>query len=122
MSARERAKVGITAAEYTGTRPARQKVSTFPAIPGINGRRGSRAERLTHETSRVGFIGPDLSINLDDPLRHDGGDFSAGQGVLQSVSQEDGQGQAFSELVGTGGRSRGLKSEGLMAAVRERWK
>lgn len=67
-----------------------------------------------HETSRVGFIGPDLSINLDDPLRHDGGDFSAGQGVLQSVSQEDGQGQAFSELVGTGGRSRGVGARQLV--------
>lgn len=76
------------------------------------------SQRLTHETSRVGFIGPDLSINLDNPLCHDGSDFSAGQGVLQSVSQEDGQGQAFSELVGTGGRSRGLRKKGLRRAPR----
>lgn len=67
-----------------------------------------------HETGRVGFIGPDLSINLDDPLRHDSGDFSAGQGVLQSVSEEDGHGQAFSELVGTGGRSRGVGTRQLV--------
>jgi hypothetical protein len=77
-------------------------------VNGNTATRKKRPERLTHETSRVGFIGPDLSINLDDPLSHDGGDFSAGQGVLQSVSEEDGHGQALSELVGTGGRSRGL--------------
>ena len=57
---------------------------------------------LTHETGGVSLIGPDLSIDLDQPLLDDGGDFGTGESVLQTVSKENGEGKTFTELVRTG--------------------
>jgi hypothetical protein len=62
-----------------------------------------------HESSGEGLVGPDLSVNLDGSLSHDGGDLTTGQGVLETVSEEDGEGKGFTELVGTGGRSGSLE-------------
>jgi len=67
-----------------------------------------------HESERVGVIGSDLAVNLDEPLLEDGSDLSAGKGELQSVSKEDGQRKALSELVGSGRGSRSVSSGELV--------
>lgn len=64
---------------------------------------------LTHEASGVGLVGPDLAVNLDDPLLENGGNLTTGQGVLETVAEEDGQGERLAELVGTGRRAGGLR-------------
>ena len=61
-----------------------------------------------HEPGRVGLVGPDLSVNLDGPLGHDGGNLTSGQSVLETVSEEDGEGKRFTELVRTRRRSGSL--------------
>lgn len=65
----------------------------------------------TLETGRVGVIGADLAINLDQSLGGDGGDLTAVQSVLQTVSEEDDEGKAFAKLMGTRGRAGSLDSE-----------
>ncbi|MDN8904694.1 hypothetical protein Q0O86_14030, partial [Staphylococcus aureus] len=50
----------------------------------------------THETGRVGLVGSDLSIALDESLLNDRGNLLSGKGVLQSVSEEDGEGEGLS--------------------------
>jgi len=54
-----------------------------------------------HETSWVVDIGSDFPIDFDESLCSDLNNFSAGKSVLQSVSQEENQGQRFSEFVRT---------------------
>jgi len=54
-----------------------------------------------HEASRVGGVGADLSVNLDEALGHNQSDFTAGQSILEPVADEDGKRKRFSELVGT---------------------
>lgn len=58
-----------------------------------------------HEAGRVGHIGADLAVNLDETLHHDGLGLAVVEGVLEAVAQEDDQREAFSLLVGSG---RGL--------------
>jgi len=53
------------------------------------------------ETRRVGRICPDLAIDLDQTLHNNGGNLLAGQGILQPVAEENGEGEGFAELVGT---------------------
>jgi hypothetical protein len=65
--------------------------------------------RLTHESSGEGLVSSDLSVDLDESLLDNGGDFSSGKSVLQSVSEEDGEREGLSELVGTGRGSGSLK-------------
>jgi len=55
-----------------------------------------------HETGRVVGVSPDLVIHFDEPLHQDEGNLPLGKSVLQAIAQEDDQGQAFAELVGTG--------------------
>lgn len=62
-----------------------------------------------HETGGEGLVGPDLSVDLDGPLGHDGGDLTTGQGVLETVSEEDGERKGLSELVRTGRGSGSLQ-------------
>ena len=64
-----------------------------------------------HETGGVSLVGPDLAIDLDGPLGHDGGNLTTGQGVLETVSEEDGEGERFTELVRTGRRSGSLRKK-----------
>ena len=59
-----------------------------------------------HETSRVGGVSADLVINLDKTLHADHLDFMVGEGVLQTVTDDEEKRQAFSLLVGTTGRLR----------------
>jgi len=66
-----------------------------------------------HETSRELGISSDLTVNSDSSAHHDFLDFLAVQSVLQSVSDEDGQGHGFSELVGTRSGSEGVDTGGF---------
>ena len=59
-----------------------------------------------HETSRVGRVGTDLTIDLDKTLHTDHLDFMVGESVLQTVTDNEEERQAFSLLVGTAGRLR----------------
>lgn len=65
--------------------------------------------KLTHESSRVGDISADLAVDLDEPLHADLLYLVPSQGVLEAVPQEDDEGQALPQLVGTGGRTRSLR-------------
>lgn len=69
---------------------------------------------LTHEPSRVGDVGADLAVDLDEPLHADLLHLISGQGVLEAVPQEDDEGQALPQLVGTGGRTRSLKNNHVL--------
>ena len=62
----------------------------------------------THESSRESLVGSDLSVDLDESLLNNSSDLSTGQSVLQSVSEEDGEGKGLSELVRTWGWSGSL--------------
>lgn len=64
----------------------------------------------TLESSRVGLISPDLSIDLDQALLDNSSDFPAGERIFQPVTEEDGKGETFPEFVGTGGGTGGLSS------------
>ena len=59
-----------------------------------------------HETSRVGGVGADLAIDLNKTLHADHLDFMIGESVLQTVTDNEEERQAFSLLVGTAGRLR----------------
>jgi len=55
-----------------------------------------------HVPSGVGLISANLVIDFDEALLDDSGNFTTSQGVLQPVSEEDGEGERFAELVGAG--------------------
>ena len=57
--------------------------------------------KLTHEASRVGGIGPDLAVDFDKTLLGNRKNLTTGQSILQPVTEEDGKGKGFPELVGT---------------------
>lgn len=44
----------------------------------------------------------DFVVNFNQTLLDDGSDFTASQGVLEPVAEEDSEGEGFAELVGTG--------------------
>ena len=54
-----------------------------------------------HESSGVGSVGTDLTVDLDETLHKDVLDLLSVEGVLQTVAHQDDQGQALTELVGT---------------------
>ena len=56
-----------------------------------------------HESSGEGSIGSDLSVDFDNALHQDHGDFLVGQGILEAISEDDDQRKALSELVWTSG-------------------
>lgn len=64
--------------------------------------------RLTHKSSRIGDIGADLAVNLDEPLHADFLHLIPSQGILEAVPQENNEGQALPQFVRTGGRTRSL--------------
>jgi hypothetical protein len=74
---------------------------------------GEREGDRTHEAGRVGSIGPDLAIDLDQPLHGDLGHFLAGHRILQTVAEEDSEGKGFAEPVGTGGGAGSLYEKRL---------
>lgn len=67
-----------------------------------------------HEAGGEGHVGADLAINLDETLHHDGLGLAVVQGVLETVAQEDDEGQAFSLLVGTGRGLGGIDTRQLV--------
>lgn len=67
-----------------------------------------------HESGGVAWLGSDLVVDLDETLSGDGQDFSSSQGVLESVSQQDDQGERLADLVGTRGWSRSICSRELV--------
>lgn len=58
-----------------------------------------------HETSGVGGVSSDLTINLNESLHDNGLDFTTVKSIFQTVSKEDNERKRLSKLVGTGGRS-----------------
>lgn len=56
-----------------------------------------------HEASWVGGIGADLAVDLDQALHDDGLGLATVERILQAVTDEDDEGHAVAELVGTGG-------------------
>lgn len=56
-----------------------------------------------HETSRVGDIGADATVNLDEALLDNVLDLIAGKSVAQTVSEENNERHALASLVGTWG-------------------
>lgn len=69
---------------------------------------------LTHESSGVSDVGADLAVDLDEPLHADLLDLIPSQGILEAVPQEDDEGQALPQLVGTGGGTRSLEKKSMM--------
>ena len=63
---------------------------------------------LTLVAGRVCGIGPNLSVDLDQALRNNGSNLAASQGILKPVAEEDGEGEGFTELVGTRRGTGGL--------------
>lgn len=43
----------------------------------------------------------DLAVDADEALRDDRSHFAAGQGILQAVAEEDGDGELFVQLMRT---------------------
>lgn len=58
-----------------------------------------------HEAGRVGRVSADLAVDLDQALHENRLGLAVVQGILETVADEDDQGQAVAELVRTG---RGL--------------
>ena len=65
-------------------------------------------KKRTHEAGGVGGVSPDLAIDLDQALHDNRGHLLAGQSIFETVAEEDGEGKAFAELVGTGRGAGGL--------------
>ena len=59
-----------------------------------------------HEPNWVVSVGADLAIDLDEALHEDLLDFLLGQGVLQSVTEDEHKRKALTELVRASGRAR----------------
>lgn len=71
---------------------------------------------LTHEANRVGYICSDLAINLNKALHADFLHLIPCQGILETVSEDDGDWEALSQLVGACGWSGSLGSKGHLSA------
>jgi hypothetical protein len=63
-----------------------------------------------HETGREGGVGADLTVNLDQTLLEDRLDFGTVKSVLETVANEDNQGQTFTGLVGTRAGLGGIRT------------
>ena len=60
-----------------------------------------------HEAGRVGHVGSDLAVDLDEALHEDGLGLAVVQCILEAVSHKDDEGEGIAGLVWTG---RGLGS------------
>ncbi len=67
-----------------------------------------------HEASRVGDVGADLAINLDQTLHKDGLGLAVVQRVLQTVADEYDEGKGIAGLVRTGRGLRGVDTRELV--------
>ena len=87
-------------------------------ITRLSGKSHGHIERKleqTHKTSGVGLVGTNFAVDFDQALLDDGCHFSASQGILQSVAEEDGEREGFAKFVGTRRGARGLP--GVMLAI-----
>lgn len=66
---------------------------------------------LTHESARVSLVCPDFSIDLDQALLDDRSHLTSIQGILQPVTEENGEGETFTKFVGTRGGAGSLQSQ-----------
>lgn len=67
-----------------------------------------------HEASRVGHVGADLAIDLDEALHEDGAGLAVVERILEAVADEDDQGHAVAELVRTGRRTGSIDTRQLV--------
>ena len=67
-----------------------------------------------HEAGGVGDVGADLAVNLDEALHHDGLGLAVVERILEAVADEDDEGHALAELVGTGRRAGGIDTRQLV--------
>lgn len=67
-----------------------------------------------HEAGRVGDVGTDLAVDLDQALHHDGLGLAVVERILEAVADEDDQRHALAELVRTGRRARGVGTRQLV--------
>ncbi len=67
-----------------------------------------------HEAGGVGGVGADLAVNLDKALHEDGPRLAVVQRILETVADEDDEGEALSLLVRTGRGLRGVSSRELV--------
>ena len=63
-----------------------------------------------HETGGEVGVSADLVVNFDGALHDNASDFAFVQSILQTVTDQNDQRQAFTELVGTRRRTRSLKT------------
>lgn len=63
---------------------------------------------FTHEACWVCCICPNFVVDLDEPLHYNSGNFTTGQSILQTISEEDGKGKGFAKFVGTRRRTGSL--------------
>lgn len=61
-----------------------------------------------HETSWVGGISSDLAIDLDQALHDNSLGLAGVESILETISDEDDQGHAITELVRTSRRTRSI--------------
>ena len=74
-----------------------------------------------HEAGWVGGIGADLAIDLDQPLHDDRLGLARVERILETVSDEDDQWHAVTELVRAGGGTRGVGT-GELVEKPMRWR
>ena len=73
-----------------------------------------------HEAGRVGGVGADLAINLDQALHQDRLDLAAIEGVLEAVAEEDRKREALAKLVRARRRARCVCARKLVEHPRRR--
>ena len=64
----------------------------------------------THEAGGVGLVSANFVVNFNQPLLDDGSNFSASQGIFQSIAEEHSKGQRFAKLMRTRRGTRGLQT------------
>lgn len=84
-------------------------METTSIPPNLVTRSRSIPRERTHEASGVSVVGADLVVHLNQSLSGDRGDLTSSQGILEAVTEEDGEREGLAELVGTGGRAGGLQ-------------
>lgn len=62
----------------------------------------------THEARRIGDVGANFAVNLNELLHYDVGNFSASEGVFETIAEQNDEGQALPKLVGTSRRTGSL--------------
>lgn len=67
-----------------------------------------------HKAGRVGHVGSDLAIDLDQALHENGLGLAVVEGILQAVADEDDEGHAVTLLVRTGGGLGGIDTRQLV--------